>query len=69
MNVADLRVLARYNGVMNPDALSSEKQLVWAIQKIRGENTCFLSDTRASCRDWECEWRSECIRLVAEWRR
>ncbi|MEX2482030.1 MAG: hypothetical protein WD928_14330 [Gammaproteobacteria bacterium] len=30
---------------------------------------CFRSDERLRCRDTGCRWRSECRRLVAEWRR
>lgn len=69
MKVADLRELAYHAGIQNPDILGTTKQLVWAIQKARGEDTCFLSDHRIRCKDSECEWRSECIKLVAEWRR
>ncbi|HUL13050.1 MAG TPA: hypothetical protein VLU73_12890 [Methylococcaceae bacterium] len=69
MNVTELRALARHSGIHNPEVLHTEKQLVWAIQKARGEETCFLSDQRIKCKDIECEWRSECIKLVAEWRR
>ncbi len=69
MNVAELRSIARFNGISDLQMFSSEKQLVWAIQRARGEDTCFLGDTRFKCQESECEWRDDCRRLVAEWRR
>jgi len=30
---------------------------------------CYRSDDRLRCLDDNCRWRSECRRLVAEWRR
>jgi hypothetical protein len=69
MNVVELRSLASHCGVRHPEVMSGAGQLVRAIQKTRGQKPCFLSDTRFQCKDMECEWRSECIRLVAEWRR
>lgn len=30
---------------------------------------CFRSDERLRCGDSGCRWRSECRRLIAEWRR
>lgn len=69
MKEAELREKARHAGIQHIDILNSAKQLVLAIQKARGEETCFLSDHRIQCRDHECEWRPDCIRLVAEWRR
>ena len=69
MNLAELKSLARYTGIHHIEILNTEKQLVWAIQKARGEETCFLADTRMHCKDNECEWRDMCLRLIAEWRR
>lgn len=69
MNVAELSTIARRSGISDLQVFGSEKQLVWAIQRARGEDACFLGDTRFQCRDSECEWRDKCRRLVAEWRR
>jgi len=69
MNVAELKAIAHHAGIPNAANLHTKKQLVWAIQRSRGEEACFLSDRRIQCKDSECEWRFECIRLVAEWRR
>lgn len=30
---------------------------------------CFRGDERLRCRDTGCRWRSECRRLIAEWKR
>jgi len=69
MTTEEIRAIAVQNGVTNAFQYTSTKQVVWAIQKARGEDCCFLSDQRMACRETECEWRDECMRLVAEWRR
>ena len=43
--------------------------LVRSIQQERGTDACFLTEKRLSCQDTGCEWRKECCRLVAVWRR
>lgn len=47
----------------------SKKSLIQAIQHARGENVCFLDDARFSCKRYDCEWRNECLKLTAAWRR
>lgn len=69
MTTEELRAIAVQNGVHDYYQLKTTKQIVWAIQKARGEECCFWSDLRMGCRHSECEWRAECLRLVAEWRR
>lgn len=55
---------------LNPFILQgSKKSLIQAIQQARGEQACFLDDARFSCARHECEWRSECMKLTAVWRR
>ena len=68
MTIAELVDIAHREGVQNAE-LFSEKQLVRAIQRARGHEICFLSDTRMECLDSTCEWRVLCRRLMAEWRR
>ena len=43
--------------------------LIRSMQFERGSEACFLTDKRLSCQDTGCEWRKECCRLVAVWRR
>jgi hypothetical protein len=34
-----------------------------------GTPYCFLTEERLLCKRINCEWRSQCCRLIAEWRR
>lgn len=40
-----------------------------SIQTERGDDPCFLTNKRLLCKDGACEWRKECRRLVAIWKR
>ena len=42
---------------------------VRSIQMEQGGTACFLTDQRLFCDDHGCEWRKECCRLVAAWKR
>jgi hypothetical protein len=46
----------------------SETQLIRNIQIQRGEEPCYMSDKRYGCTT-QCEWRHECCKLKAQWRR
>jgi hypothetical protein len=48
---------------------SSKRTLIQAIQKAEGRKTCFLSEDRFLCRNCHCEWRDDCQKLTAAWRR
>ena len=69
MDMPELRVMAQHCGIQDYQFFTTEKQLVWAIQKARGEEMCYLSDKRAGCADAICDWRSCCVKLTAEWLR
>lgn len=69
MTITELRAVAEQHGVYDLYALRTEKQLVWAVQKARGEAVCFQTDRRIHCAKATCEWQPICLRLVAEWRR
>ena len=43
--------------------------LVRAWQIERGTEACFLTERRLYCQEQHCQWRKECCRLVAVWRR
>jgi hypothetical protein len=47
--------------------LRDPRRLGVTISVVRPD--CFRGDERLRCRDGECRWRSDCCRLVAEWRR
>ena len=42
---------------------------VRAIQMQRGEKPCFMTAERLICKNFECEWRRDCRKLVAVWKR
>jgi hypothetical protein len=55
--------------VTGADRAQSRVVMVRALQKERGAEACFLTEKRLFCQDADCEWRKECCRLVAVWRR
>jgi len=48
---------------------SASAAKIRALQRERGETPCFGSIARFDCDDTLCEYRSQCHRLRAEWRR
>lgn len=68
MNIESLQQLANQIGMPDYNDCSSQKMIIRAIQKHRGEVPCFLTDKRYGCRE-ECEWRSSCQQLRAVWLR
>lgn len=49
--------------------IGSEVAVVRAVQLTRGMEPCFRTEQRLLCTEGDCEWRKECRRLVAVWRR
>ncbi len=47
----------------------SEVARIRSIQTARGKEPCFMTDKRLLCKREECEWRNECRRLLAAWKR
>lgn len=68
MDIESQRQLASVMGLPENRDGSSEKILIRAIQKQRGEEACFLSDERYNCTK-VCEWSSRCKKLRAVWLR
>jgi hypothetical protein len=68
MNTEALQQLAHQMGLQGYSSNSSQKMLIRAIQKERGQEPCFLTDKRYSC-DEVCEWRESCQKLRAVWLR
>ncbi|MCC7414328.1 MAG: hypothetical protein IT495_22125 [Gammaproteobacteria bacterium] len=69
MDTTGLTMLARRAGLGDVSCTGSEADIVRAIQRARGEETCFRTERRLSCGRVHCEWRHDCRRLVAEWMR
>lgn len=68
MNSESLQQLASKMGMHDCCSNSSQKALIRAIQKQRGQEQCFLTDKRYIC-DEVCEWRENCQKLRAVWLR
>jgi len=49
--------------------LKSESMLIRSAQYRRGIEACYRTEKRFSCADDACEWRSNCRKLVAVWKR
>lgn len=50
-------------------AHAPKRILVRGIQRRLGKPACFATDERYACTDYQCEWRVDCIKLIAEWLR
>lgn len=42
---------------------------VRAIQVQQGDKPCFMASERLICKNSECEWRRDCRKLIAVWKR
>jgi len=68
MTLVSLQQLASQIGLHQHRHNSSQKMLIRAIQKQRGEEACFSTDKRYTCNE-VCEWRDSCQKLRAVWLR
>ncbi|MBF8269523.1 MAG: hypothetical protein HW386_1232 [Gammaproteobacteria bacterium] len=69
MQSTELAYRARAEEVFEAGSPYSNFALIRSMQIKRGSEACFLTDQRLLCQDRQCEWRRECCRLVAVWRR
>ncbi len=69
MELNHLRARASTLGLDPYLVLASKKVLIQAIQEAEGHQPCFLDDDRFACREQGCEWRRDCLKLTAAWRR
>lgn len=69
MELEAIREQGRQLGLSRFVLQGSKKLIIQAIQNARGEPACFLNDARFSCKREGCEWRNECLKLTAAWRR
>lgn len=67
ITTAELQELGRKLGIDHPDHLNTEIRLIREIQKISHHRPCFQSRIRADCEEDDCQWRSECQKLIAFW--
>lgn len=69
MQYSELVAKARDFNLSTAEYKGSEITLVRAIQKSRSEEPCFMTTERMLCKKLDCEWRDDCRKLVAVWRR
>ena len=67
ITISGLQQLAKSIGVQNPEGMSLEIELIQAIQAISQHRPCFRSEIRMLCEGVDCEWRTECRKLIAIW--
>lgn len=49
--------------------MTSKTAAVRAQQIANGEEPCFMTQKRLLCARIDCEWRAQCRRLIAAWKR
>ena len=65
----NLAEIALNENISKLAVMGTEKSRIRAIQAARGEEPCFMSEKRLVCKIEDCEWRGECRRLIAAWKR
>ena len=69
ITLSSLQQLARTIGVESPDRLE-KVDLIRAIQDKSLSNPCFQLDTSDLCHEiGGCQWKIECRKIIAEWKR
>jgi len=68
MNLQELQVKASRLGIEY--GWSTPKPvLIRAIQRHEGSSSCFGTDGRYTCLNFQCPWRADCLKPIAEWMR
>ena len=69
MELEQIKTRGRSVGLSGYVLESSTRILIQAIQKAEGGESCFMSENRFLCQKYDCEWRRDCQKLTAVWRR
>ncbi len=69
MELQQIRARASTLGLNRHIVSASKKVLIQSIQRAEGREPCFLDDDRFDCRERDCEWRRDCLKLKAAWQR
>ena len=48
---------------------SAARWKIWQLQADAGNEPCFGTSYRLVCKDLDCRYRQDCMRLRADWRR
>jgi Protein of unknown function (DUF2934) len=68
MTVTGLRQLAKAIGVPKPEKIDSKLELIRLIQAASHHRPCFRTKPSEFChKQADCQWQTECQKLVAEW--
>jgi hypothetical protein len=67
ITIVGLQQLATLIGIENSDSLNSEVELVKAIQNATRHRPCFRTENTSPCDETECQWKTECRRLISVW--
>lgn len=68
MNLTGLQQLAKAIGIENPEKINSQLELIRKIQTANNERPCFKTSPSDYCHSQtQCQWKTECQKLVAEW--
>ncbi len=68
ITVTGLQQLARAIGVPQPEAVDSKPELVRLIQSICHRQSCFRTAYGENClHQSNCQWQTDCQKLMADW--
>ncbi len=67
ITICSLQQLAALLDIEKSDELTSKTELVKAIQNASKHRPCFRSEDNNHCQELNCQWKSECRRLIAAW--
>lgn len=56
------------NGSSEP-LRSARPRSIRQQQQMVGHEPCYATDKRYGCREYECLWRGDCVKLIAAWLR
>lgn len=69
MELETIKTRGRSLGLNEFILQSSSRTLIQAIQQAEGRKACFRGEDRFRCQNFDCEWRGDCQKLTAAWRR
>lgn len=64
-----LRQIAASLGVVCPEKMRTEVELIRAIQEASHHRPCFQPEGSGLCDEADCQWKTKCRKLVAVWHR
>jgi hypothetical protein len=68
MNLQEVRDKASALGIDHGGS-TPKLVLIRAIQRHEGSSSCFGTDERYTCLNFQCSWRADCLKPIAEWMR